>query len=716
MDLLYRIFYTVLSLGILTIIISPIALLFRALIIRYERKYAIWEWRFVYLRCICPIALSSPLCMVPSWNRRFHLLLSELGLALENRSGIMNSWKAVFEGKITTTSAFRACTVIWLAGVAVILLATVINYIRVRISLSSAKLLGENVYESEYIKSPIRIGLFKEKIYLPKGTMVYEVMWYMEHIQYHQDDVIRRILVTVITAIHWFNPVIWLYYYLWCLDEEIDKDERTIESNREKSPSSYAQALLHFLQLPKKHIMPSILTKYERCIEKRASHLMYQKKDTVKNVLAALLALFILLIWLFFLVPLQIAWLGGTWGALPAEKVNDELFGDKTELVIAKTTIASPEGLERLLQLEMTSGKESESGYDGKFIVAMYDATGNYLCSEKVSDIFSQDSAQTYHFSKGLALCAADYNDDGIQELVLGQELNMSQEEFETVLTDTDKLAGTSIKKKAKAVSSYRMFKYSLVNIEDKALEIVCDEIYTTTKSIEQNESMHFEVPKDAKTIFTIPLGEESLHYVWNGNKREYNQMQLSEEELEEHKKSESIIGQTKEHTLENSEGTTKVMVTTKRDSTNSEAIQSIILSPRNDTKKFEDIQGYYCDLFWIPTLDDEKERYAMVIYNGSKSQTFIIYDTQKQKVYYRHEDGTDMLKALFEQYNEKQISFNERNAVIYNVSEKKEDTLTISFAANADDEVAIKGSYDFDVANKVSKNLTFTRSGGGTK
>jgi hypothetical protein len=79
--------------------------------------------------------------------------------------------------------------------------------------------------------------------------------------------------------------------------------------------------------------------------------------------------------------------------------------------------------------------------------------------------------------------------------------------------------------------------------------------------------------------------------------------------------------------------------------------------------------------------------------------------------VYYRHEDGATELAAVFQQYQESEVTFEEGGAVIYDLAEKKDDILTINFAANADNNITVKGSYEYDVAKKTASNLSFSRA-----
>lgn len=695
------------------VLLLPVILLLRFLMRNYEKKYVIWQWRLVYLRSICPIALSSPLCMIPSWNRRFHLLLSELGLAVEGNSGIMNSWMSVYQGDITTTIAFKGCSFIWAAGVVIVLLCALVNQRRLHKVLNLAKVLGENIFESSAIQTPVQVGVFHKRLYLPEGFSPQEMSWLLKHMEYHRWENARRLVVTIISAIHWFNPVMWLYYYLWNIDWEMALDERTVYHKNSSTMHSYAQGLLNFSKEQKSKVSLSTLSVYERNVEKRAFRMMYQKWDTFRDKLLEVLILSLMTIWFFLLVPIQIAWSGGTWGKDSTVTEEGSLFEQGEKNVVAKLKTVSPEGLDRVIQLEMLSGTKDKSGYNGKFKVVMYDSVGNELASKKAEDIFSDLEKDSYFFSKGMTLCAGDYNGDGVQEIVIGQKVDMTQDEFDELFDNESKNNGTKATSDPKKVADYQTFSYALLNVADKKLERICNNIYVSTEDGQQNESMNFEVPEGISDLFSVSVAGDIVYYVWNEEENTYQQEYLTKQDLEAHKaenKESSEEGETNEHLLKDTRGDTKILVSTKKDSTSSEAIQSVVLSPQNNEKKFEDIQGYYCDLFWVPTTDSETERYAMMIYNGTRSQTFIVYDIKSKEVYYQHEDGSDVLKELFEQYNESQISFQEESTVIYNLSEKNEDILKISFAANADDGVTIKGSYEYNVKKKTSTNLTFSR------
>lgn len=714
MDWLYRFFYTIISLGILMVVLLPLVAALRFLLRNYKKKYMLWGWRIFFLRSVCPVALSSAFCLTPAWNRTYHLFLTNMGLRIEDNSGIMRSWRAVFENEVSAAPAFKICSIIWLAGMIGALLMALGYQRKMKKQLKGAKQLGENIYESKQINVPVWFGIFRKKIYLPQGFQTQETAWLLRHVEAHPLAAIKRILMAVITAVHWSNPVMWLYYYWWKHDEEMAADERTVHGKKQASCKEYAQNILNFKKdlnmtvrkVDKAAILFSGII--EGNTEKRAYRMLYQKRDRTSDRFVAFLLLSLTLIFCFLLTPMKMAWSGGTWGNGNINKKADVIFEAGDTTVVAEAKATSPEGLERVIQLEMLSGEKTKEGYEGNFVIKMYGSLGDEIASSKVSEIFPEIENGKQRFSKDVTLCINDYNGDDIQELVIGQQVNMSQDELRQAVSK-DKKETAEVK-----IEDYNVYSYALVNMEDQSLKVICNDITAIAAKAELAESVLFKSPEKIEDIFMVPEGENVIYYVWNDNNKAYEKREMSEEELEAHRKNmeQTSSNDIEEHTLENADGKVIVLVSTKQDSTGSKAIQSVALYPREASKKFKELKGYYCDLLWVSDKEEnEEERYAQLIYNGTKSQTFVIYDTKQKTVYYQHEDGTEQLAAVFKQYREEDISFEENDAVIYSLAEKSGDTLKINFAAQADNAVTVKGSYCYDVVKRQLSNLTFNRS-----
>ena len=226
MEIIYRAFFFVASMALLMAFTLPWVMLARLLMRRHERKYVMWEWRLLYLRSVCPFAMTSLLFVIPGVSHYYYLLLNRLGFDMKGNGGMVFHWSDIFKRSITATTTFKGCSIIWVAGVAILLLHLALTQRNLRRYFAKAGEIGENIYESSAIELPVQLGVFRKRLYLPKGFQTAETTWLLRHMETRKMEPMRRFLVVFITVVYWFNPVMWLYYYLWSRDNEIWCDEK----------------------------------------------------------------------------------------------------------------------------------------------------------------------------------------------------------------------------------------------------------------------------------------------------------------------------------------------------------------------------------------------------------------------------------------------------------------------------------------------------------
>lgn len=92
--------------------------------------------------------------------------------------------------------------------------------------------------------TPTLIGLFKPAIYVPEGLSEAELEATLLHELNHMKhlDVLWSAIATLILCVNWFNPIIWLSFFMFKRDIEVYCDERTLRYSEDKQ--SYAMLLL----------------------------------------------------------------------------------------------------------------------------------------------------------------------------------------------------------------------------------------------------------------------------------------------------------------------------------------------------------------------------------------------------------------------------------------------------------------------------------------
>jgi len=76
-------------------------------------------------------------------------------------------------------------TYVWMIGVLVMVIYSIVSYIRLRRKLSVVVPLRDNIFIADDIKSPFVVGLFRPKIYLPCNLSDKEQEYIILHEQHH---------------------------------------------------------------------------------------------------------------------------------------------------------------------------------------------------------------------------------------------------------------------------------------------------------------------------------------------------------------------------------------------------------------------------------------------------------------------------------------------------------------------------------------------------
>ena len=711
MKLLYGLFYTSFSLAVVSAFALVAVLLIRFIIVKVPKKYFMCLWWLFLIRSICPVSLSSIYSLSPGINRKFHIFLELIGLSFDEQGGVLTGWQSVFVRQFTVNTNFRFCSIMWAAGVLFIWIYTLVKQTGIRKWLQKAERLDGSIYQHEKLNIPVMTGVFRLKKYLPGKMNVSEAKYVLRHMEILEErhDGVLRAAAFIVLSLQWFNPFMWLAHYFILRDIETAADEDTLSYFGYDDRAKYAQEILN-MNKGKKVIRPSLVTFQENRIDDRASKMLYQNKIKKKDRQVVVLVVLIFFIWWFMLRPLYMLWEGSldTTVDYSISQTEEPLFDKTKQVVVAQTNVKSADGLSKVIKIVMTDGQQEDSGYDGEFKLVLEDTEGNKLAEENLNGQFGDNKNDKLHFEKNVALHISDYNSDKVNEVAIGQDIEFTDENLNTLL-------GREPKKKEKnKIKSIQ--KYYIWNIEADKLQCVSEPIYTADKTGAEANSCEFKIPKGTNGVIKVKVLKNKFYYVWDGTNEMFVRKELTKKQLKKYKKDSDKTDESGEksvHSLRNDSDRESIRVVTQKDSTGSEEIKNIVISPNGASKKISNIKGYYCELQWVQTTDDEENRYAVLTYNGIKSQTFVVFDTKLKEIYYKQEDGNSALSSVFDRYNGNQndIAFNKDDLVVYTLQEKENDVLKIGFAANAKDNVVVKGSYKYDVEKKNQYDFNYSQT-----
>ena len=248
-----------------------LAVLFiRLLLKRVPKKYSYLLWSVVLFRLICPVSFSSvfsifqtkPFDMTAA-QRGGGAALSyvpvDIGYMETPRVTVgIPTMNSIISESLPTATPYVSVNplqiwillgmILWCAGIAALLVYSIVTYIRLKRRMATAVRLEGNVFESDKIRSPFILGFVRPRIYIPFGLGEQERAYILRHERCHlkrKDHLIKPLSFCVLT-IHWFNPLVWLAFVLMTKDMEMSCDEKVLSETGADIVHEYSTSLLSF--------------------------------------------------------------------------------------------------------------------------------------------------------------------------------------------------------------------------------------------------------------------------------------------------------------------------------------------------------------------------------------------------------------------------------------------------------------------------------------
>ena len=213
-------------------------------------------WGVVALRLVCLFSIESALSLIPSaetipseivTETREPVLYEQATLDIVTNPTLPSAAEVpVGVSRQQAQVDFNIYSVLWLAGMAALLVHALVSAGKLKRKLATAILLRDNIYESEFVDSPFVFGVVKPNIYLPmhmdEGTAAYVIAHERAHLA--RRDHWWKVLGYLVLALHWFNPLVWWAAALSRTDAELFCDEDTVRRLGEDARADYGRSLI----------------------------------------------------------------------------------------------------------------------------------------------------------------------------------------------------------------------------------------------------------------------------------------------------------------------------------------------------------------------------------------------------------------------------------------------------------------------------------------
>ena len=253
--MLQEIFYWIFNMSITAALTGVLVMLVR-LVKKFPRRISVFLWIIPFLRMIFPFGVNSPYSLMSLLSGITTKTVVVFESADDMAFSMMNSVRAADTYFPITYKAdvfeniFGVASVIWIIVSLAILLMLLVTYLTTIYELKDSMHLKGKIYLSEKIISPAVYGIVKPKIILPVSYKDRDVELVILHENTHicSFDNLWRMIAFVIAAMHWFNPLSWVFLKSFLADLELSCDERVVAKLGADRAKDYATSLLESRQ------------------------------------------------------------------------------------------------------------------------------------------------------------------------------------------------------------------------------------------------------------------------------------------------------------------------------------------------------------------------------------------------------------------------------------------------------------------------------------
>lgn len=204
--------------------------------------------------------------------------------------------------RLSETAAFSLAEIlpwIWLSVAAALLTGFAVSHLRQRrsfrfsVPMPEEAGLAPNVRLLDGLASPLTYGIFRPVILLPvefdwRDSQKLTQVLAHERTHIRHRDVLVKSLMLLACCLHWFNPAVWLMFYLASQDMEMRCDAAVVRALGKGGKLSYARTLIETER--ERTFGGALQTGFS--VNNTARRLKALAKAKVQPILSALLALF----------------------------------------------------------------------------------------------------------------------------------------------------------------------------------------------------------------------------------------------------------------------------------------------------------------------------------------------------------------------------------------------------------------------------------------
>lgn len=224
-------------------------LLLRFLLKKAPRRVICILWAMVAVRLLLPVSLESTVDFIPETTSAIQEAVDTSLIHPETvtfHTGIVTPQEGTSGASIGAGQSVPVIPLVWFFGILLMLSYLALRYVKLRSLVREAAWEKENIWICDAVTTPFILGLVRPKIYLPSGLSGTSRKYVIAHEKCHLrcKDHWWKPISYLILSVFWFDPLMWIAYFMICKDIEFACDESVIHRYSLPEKKAYSQALL----------------------------------------------------------------------------------------------------------------------------------------------------------------------------------------------------------------------------------------------------------------------------------------------------------------------------------------------------------------------------------------------------------------------------------------------------------------------------------------
>lgn len=307
-QILEKVFIEVLNMGLTASVMIAGVFLVRLLLKKAPKICSYILWSIVLFRLLCPVSFETEVSLLGALQNEtsvegrmeyipqdiVYQLQPEVQMPIEAVNEVVNDSlpQGDFGDSVNPLQIWLYFGArVWILGIVIMLAHSGLSLKKLRKQMKLAVCEDKNIYQMPGKHSPFVYGVFKPRIYLPDHLEDTEKEYVLLHEQVHirRGDHIYRLLAYLAVCVHWFNPLVWLAFFISGRDMEISCDEAVIRKMGSGVKKEYSASLLN-LACGEKIVKGIPVAFGESDTKSRIKHVLkYKKPAKILSIFAVVL-------------------------------------------------------------------------------------------------------------------------------------------------------------------------------------------------------------------------------------------------------------------------------------------------------------------------------------------------------------------------------------------------------------------------------------------